>query len=123
MDKKRHHDNMLDDKQQLFFGSLSEIARALGNSLNNPISISLLCLEFGIKNDEKEKLWMAFNQIVRDNEYDQLSVPLFRKAMENAIPIEDIMPKKKLSDLIVTAFIKAFARNLIASLEPFARSL
>lgn len=123
MDEKRYHDNMMDDKQRLFFNSLQEIARALGNSLNNPISVSLLCLEFGITNEEKEKLWMAFNQVVRDNEYDQLSVPLFRKAMKGAIPIEDIMPKKTLSDLVVTAFIKAFARDLIMDLEHFARSL
>lgn len=123
MNEKRHHDTKLDDKQQLLFNSLLEISEALGHSLRNPISVSLLCLTFGITNDEKAKIWMAFNRVVLDNKYDQLSVPLFKKAIEGAIPIEDIMPKKTLSDLVVIAFIKAFARNLIANLEPFARSL
>lgn len=115
--KQRYIDNVRDDKEQLFFESLSEIAFSLGNSLSNPISISLLCMEFGITNKEKEKLWWVFKQVLRENKFDQLSVSLFSKSIQDAIPIEE------LADRVVIAFIKAFARYSIPELEPFARSL
>lgn len=109
---------MMDDKQQLYFDSLAEVAEALGHSFDNPISISLLCLSLGITNEEKGKVFVAFNQVLRQNEFDKLSVPLFRKQLENIIP-----SAKEFDDVVIIALIKAFSRNLIAELVPFARSL
>ncbi len=99
-----------------------EIAEALGHSIYNPISISLLCLSQGITNEEKDKLWVAFNQVLRENESDQLSVPLFRKEVKDIVP--RVLPRvREFADIIVIALIKAFARNYIPALEPFAKSL
>ncbi len=109
---------MIDDTQQLYLDSLSEIAEALGHSFDNPISISLLCLTLGITNDEKGKIYAAFNQVLRLNEFDKLSVQLFRSELENIIS-----DAREFNDIVVIALIKAFARNLIAELVPFARSL
>lgn len=109
---------MIDDTQQLYLDSLSEIAEALGHSFDNPISISLLCLTLGITNDEKGKIYVAFNQVLRLNEFDKLSVQLFRSELENIIS-----DAREFNDIVVIALIKAFARNLIAELVPFARSL
>jgi hypothetical protein len=109
---------MMDDTQQLYLDSLSEIAEALGHSFDNPISISLLCLTLGITNEEKGKIYVAFNQVLRKNEFDKLSVQLFRNELEDIIS-----NAKELNDIVVIALIKAFARNLIAELVPFARSL
>lgn len=109
---------MMDDKEQLYFDSLSEVAEALGDSFHNPISISLLCLSLGVTNEEKGKLFVAFNQVLRQNEFDKLSVQLFRKELEDIIP-----SAKEFDDIVVIALIKAFARNLIAELVPFARTL
>ena len=109
---------MIDDTQQLYLDSLSEIAEALGHSFDNPISISLLCLTLGITNEEKGKIYLAFNQVLRLNEFDKLSVQLFRNELENIIS-----NAREFNDIVVIALIKAFARNLIAELVPFARSL
>lgn len=109
---------MIDDTQQLYLDSLSEIAEALGHSFDNPISISLLCLTLGITNQEKGKIYVAFNQVLRLNEFDKLSVQLFRNELENIIS-----KAREFNDIVVIALIKAFARNLIAELVPFARSL
>ena len=117
MDEKRYLDTRMNDKERLFYDSLSEIAEALGHSFSNPVSVSLLCLALSITNDEKEKLYLAFWKVLRENKRDKLSVSLFRKA------IEDVLPMKKFADSVVIAFIKASARNFMAELEPFARSL
>lgn len=109
---------MIDDTQQLYLDSLSEVAEALGHSFDNPISISLLCLTLGITNEEKGKIYVAFNQVLRLNEFDKLSVQLFRNELENIIS-----DAREFNDIVVIALIKAFARNLIAELVPFARSL
>lgn len=109
---------MMDDKEQLYFDSLAEVAEALGHSLDNPISISLLCLTLGITNEEKGKVFVVFNQVLQQNEFDKLSVQLFRKELEDIIP-----SAKEFDDIVVAALIKAFARNLIAELVPFARTL
>lgn len=109
---------MIDDTQQLYLDSLSEVAEALGHSFDNPISISLLCLTLGITNEEKGKIYVAFNQVLRLNEFDKLSVQLFKNELENIIS-----DAREFNDIVVIALIKAFARNLIAELVPFARSL
>lgn len=108
----------MDDKEQLYLDSLAEIAEALGDSFENPISISLLCLTLGITNDEKGRIFVGFNQVLQQNEFNKLSVQLFRKESDNIIPSAN-----EWDDIVVKALIKAFARNLIAELVPFSRTL
>lgn len=105
-------------EDRLVLLALEQIAEALGHSNSNPISTSLLCLGHGISFDEMGKIMVAFNQILRKKEFDDLKVSDFRKAMEEITPAA-----KEFSDSVVIAFIKAYARNHIAELVPFARTL
>ena len=45
----------------LLLCALNEIAEALGHSNQNPISVSLLCLNCGISFEEQGKIMIAFN--------------------------------------------------------------
>ena len=47
----------MDAKEQMYYDAIEEIAEYMGDSLENPISLSLLCLRFGINRDEKEKIY------------------------------------------------------------------
>lgn len=123
MKYERYLDTKLVGTQRLLFESALEISESLGHSLRDPVSVSLLCLTLGIKNEEKEQLIIAFNKVLKKHEYNQLSIPLFKKVIEDTIPIEDIMLLETMTDFLVKAFMKAFARNYIPELEPFARSL
>lgn len=105
-------------EEQLIYGALSEIAAALGDFNSNPISTNLLCLRHGISFEQKGKIMVEFNQVLRSVPFDDLTVPLFRKALEKIVP-----DAENFSDVVVVAFIKAYARNHIAELVPFARTL
>ncbi|HIS26086.1 MAG TPA: hypothetical protein IAA57_04165 [Candidatus Pullilachnospira intestinigallinarum] len=105
-------------EDRLVLLALEQIAEALGHSNNNPLSTSLLCLEHGISFDEMGKIMVAFNQILRRKEFDDLEVSDFREALEEITPVA-----REFSDSVVVAFIKAYARNHIAELVPFARTL
>ncbi len=105
-------------EDRLVLLALEQIAEALGHSNSNPISASLLCLEHGISFDEMGKIMVAFNQILRRKEFDELEVSDFRQALEEITPMA-----KEFADPVVVAFIKAYARNHIAELVPFARTL
>lgn len=105
-------------EEQLIYGALSEIAEALGDSNSNPISTSLLCLRHGISFEQKGKIMVEFNQVLRTVPFDDLTVSLFRKALEKIVP-----EAKNFSDVVVVSFIKSYARNHIAELVPFARTL
>ena len=105
-------------EDRLVLLALEQIAEALGHSNNNPLSTSLLCLEHGISFDEMGKIMVAFNQILRRKEFDDFEVSDFREALEEITPVA-----RELSDSVVVAFIKAYARNHIAELVPFARTL
>ena len=105
-------------EDRLVLLALEQIAEALGHYNNNPLSTSLLCMEHGISFDEMGKIMVAFNQILRRKEFDDLEVSDFREALEEITPVA-----REFSDSVVVAFIKAYARNHIAELVPFARTL
>lgn len=102
----------------LIYDALGEIAEAVGDSNYNPISVSLLCLRHGITWDEKGRIMVEFNQVLRKTEFEDLKVEQFREAMEKVVP-----RAKEFADSVIEAFIKAYARNMIAELVPFARTL
>lgn len=103
---------------QLYFDALNEIAECLGNSNTNPISVSLLCLNLGITNEQKGKIFVAFNQVLRKNSFQDLEVDLFRIEINNIVP-----ESEKYAETVIIALIKAFARNLIPELIPFSKTL
>ncbi len=102
----------------LLLGALNELAEALGDSNSHPLSSSLLCLRCGITFDQKGKIMVAFNQVLRNVPFDSLEVANFRKALQEIVP-----EAKDYAESLIIAFIKAFARNHIAELVPFARTL
>ena len=105
-------------EDRLVYFALEQIAEAMGHSNSNPLSTSLLCLEHGISFDEMGKVMVAFNQILRKKKFEDLEVADFRQALEEVTPVA-----KDFADSVVVAFIKAYARNHIAELVPFARTL
>ena len=104
--------------EQFMYDSLSEIAEALGDCNSNPISASLLCLRHGLTFEDKGKIVVAFNSVLREKSFDDLSVDLFGQAFEKVV-----LKAKEYADVVVIAFIKAFARNYIVELVPFSRTL
>ena len=90
----------------------------MGHSIEHPISVSLLCLQLGISNDEKGKIFVAFNQVLRKNASKELEVEKFK------IALEDVNPKfGEFTDKVVCGLIKAFSLHYIPSLYSFARTL
>lgn len=108
----------MNDKEQLYFDALNEIAEHLGDSFENPISVSLLCLRLGISNEEKGEIFVAFNQVLRQYSFDDLSVDKFREALYGVCPMS-----KDFAEKVIIALIKAFARRLIPELYPFSQTL
>ncbi len=108
----------MDAKEQMYYDAIEEIAEHMGDSLENPISLSLLCLRLGINRDEKEKIYAEFNQILRNYTFDELDIELFKKAIIKIFPTA-----LEFSDTVVIALIKAFARHLIPELYPFSETL
>ena len=101
---------MMNEKERLYFDSLMELAESLGHSNQNPLSLSLLCLGHGI--------FLEFNKVLRENEFDDLSVALFKKSMEKIVP-----EANEFSDTVIIGFIKAYAKLLIPELYPFSQTL
>lgn len=52
-------------EEVLLLGALNELAEALGDSNSSPLSSSLLCLRCGITFDQKGKIVVSFNQVLR----------------------------------------------------------
>ena len=106
------------EKERLYLDALMELAEAMGHSWEKPLSLSLLCLSHGVSYDEKEKIYLAFNRILNEYEFDELDIALFRNAMEKNAEVA-----KEFADVVVGGFIKAYAIELIPELYPFAMSL
>ena len=95
-------------EKRLYLEALMEIAEAMGHSWEKPISLSLLCLSHGISFEEKGKIYTAFNKILKEYEFDDLELNLFRKAMEECSD-----EAKDFADIVVKGFVKAYAIDLI----------
>lgn len=108
----------MNEKDILYYEALMELAEALGHTNANPLSLSLLCLGHGINFEDKCKICVEFNEILREYSFDELTVDLFKEAiMKVNRTAEDF------SDIVVVGFIKAFAKNLIPELYPFSMTL
>lgn len=118
--EQHYTENILRGNERLIADALTEIAEHLGHSLENPISSSLLCLNFGITHEQRGKLLIAFQQILIHNKSEDLSLELFKEAVDKSAPQ---MGKNTWSDLSVKALVKGFAKNLIPQLIPFADTL
>lgn len=118
--EQHYVENMLRGNEALIADALMDIAEHLGHSLENPISGSLLCLTFGITHDQRGKILVAFHQILIHNQSEDLSLALFKEAVDQAAPL---FGKRGWSELSVKALVKGFAKNLMKELIPFADTL
>jgi len=115
-DKKEiNKEIFMDGRTRLIVDAINEVADCLGNSNINPLSISLICLDLGISNDQKGKLYVEFNQILQKYDSDDLKFSLFRDAVHKVVP-----DSVSYADGVIVGIIKAFARNLISELKPYA---
>jgi hypothetical protein len=107
--------NIFTDKEQLLYDAISEIAEHTGHNIKTPISLSLLCLDLGISFDDKGKIFIAFNQILRNTNFDDLNLQLFKDRIISIIPTA-----QDYDDIVIAGLIKAFSKSLIPELYPYA---
>ena len=90
-----HHDKYKDDAV-LLRQTLYELADHLGHSLENPISLSLLCLEFMMPYETCAAISIELNKLLHDGEINQSNVfDVVKKTM-----IEHFPDAKDFSELI-----------------------
>lgn len=104
--------------ERLIIDSINELAESLGHSFDHPLSVSLLCLNHGIDFEKKGKIFVEFNQIIKHTAFDDLDLSLFKQAMIKIHP-ESV----EFSDIVISAFVKAYARLLIPELYPYSMTL
>lgn len=104
-------------EQSLIIEALNELAEHMGHSNFNPLSISLVCINANITEEQKSKIYSAFNRIMIEHE-DEMTFNMFKKAVNDIVPHTSTY-----SDITIMAIIKAFARNVITDLLPFAENL
>lgn len=61
------------ENDRLYYEALVEVAEALGHTNTNPLSLSLLCIGHGISFEQKGKIYIEFNAILRENSFDDLN--------------------------------------------------
>lgn len=108
----------MSDREQLYFDALNEIAGYFGDSIEHPISVSLLCLRLDITNEEKGKIFFEFNQVLRNNSFYELDIEKFKMALQN---VDNRFVS--FSDQVIAGLIKAFSIRHIPELYPFAQTL
>ena len=108
----------MSDRERLYFDALNEIAGYLGDSLEHPISASLLCLRLDITDEEKGKIIFEFNHVLRKNTVYELDVMLFKNALLN---VNNRFAS--FSEEVVIALVKAFSLRHIPELYPFAQTI
>ncbi|MDR1774761.1 MAG: hypothetical protein LBR30_07870, partial [Clostridioides sp.] len=84
-------------------------------SPTNPISVSLLCLDFDIDFEEKCKIFNAFRKVITSSKFEDLSIDLFRKELVEFVPKTEYF-----SDLTIVRFMKAYSIHMITELYPYA---
>jgi len=106
------------EKEKLYYESLMELAESCGHSNDNPLSISLLCLSHNITFEQRGKIFVEFNKIIKENQFEDLSIQLFKNTMIKIVP-----QAESFDDKIIMGFIKGYAKNLIPELYPYSLTL
>ena len=108
-----HHDKYKDDAM-LLRHTLYELADHLGHSLENHLSLNLLCLGFMIPYETCATISIALSKLLYENKINQENVfEMVEKTM-----IEHFPEAEEFGDLSIRAFTKAFAKCLITELQP-----
>lgn len=112
-----HHESYGGDSV-LLREALREIADHLGHTMENPISISLLCLDLMIPHDVCQEIYFDIIKLINKESVQELEISQIKEIMAKHIPRED-----EFSELTVRAFVKAMAKSWLPELRPFADSL
>lgn len=106
------------EREILLINSLVEIADHLGDDLQNPLSLSLLCLTFGVSGEQQSRILAEFNEIANKTSLQDMNLTLFIDVI-----IKHCKHASDFSELVFIAFIKASAKFYVPNLYPFAMSL
>lgn len=110
------------DKINLLKLSLYEMAELLGHTSLNPISLNLLCLQFDVPLDVKDKWIRSFKYLTINNDFSNMSdkdiFNVFREEMKRYFKMAE-----HFSDLTIFSFIMIISKNFIEDLFPLAVKL
>lgn len=95
--------------------SLNEISEHFGSTTRNPISVSLLCIDLGITEDERDALMIAFRQLLNNN-LDEMTeaqvIYLFRASVISILGIADDVLSVDVIIGLITGFSKGYIPEL-----------
>jgi len=95
-----------------------EIAEHLGNTLENPISMSLLCLQFAMPYNVCVLISADITRLLKEKNTQELELSQIKEIMVKHFP-----EASEFSELSVRGFTKAMAKSWLVELRPFADSL
>ncbi|MBC9874925.1 hypothetical protein [Macrococcoides bohemicum] len=98
---------------ELLKKSLGELATQLGDNKHNTVSVSLLLLELGLRNEDFEKLLLNFNRLIMNSD-----TQIFE---EYHSEVQKVLPEA--SNLITIRIIDGFSKEYIPQLREFAIQL
>lgn len=97
----------------LILEALRDIAERLDHSLENPISLSLVCLNLGISNTIANEISLEiFRAFKRQNE--QIDYDTMKKIIIRFLP-----EAKSFSEITIKAFLKGVAISRYPEIEPY----
>lgn len=105
------------EEQILIRESVIEIATHLGDSMESPISVYLLCLMYAINHETSGKILGGLN-LLSEKTSSEITLEACRNVFKKHYQYAD-----QISELGLKAFIKAYARYYVPELLSFANSL
>jgi len=97
----------------LILKAVRDLAEHMGHSLENPISLNLVCLNLGISEqiacDISVEIYKTF---LSQNE--QIDYSTMKKIMHDLLP-----ESKNFSDISIRAVLKGIAKSLYPEIEPY----
>lgn len=108
----------IEDQIMLLKQSLYELADNIGDSQLDPLSFSLLCLEFDISWDAQSKILALFEELSHADYSDMESkevLSAFRNRLSEVAP-----QAEEFSDLTVYSFLRAVSKRYVEDLYPLS---
>jgi len=115
-----YHDEYIDDAT-LLTSAISELAEHLGHSLENPLSLNLLCIELMISRENRDAIILDIHKALYsgkngeiDEEINQANVfKIVGKIMNKHLP------GRSFNELTIRSFTKALAKYMTTDLQQF----
>jgi len=109
--------NLIDNNGDalLIFNAVKDLAEHLGHSLENPISLNLLCLNLGISekisNDISSEIFREFKRQNEQIDYDTMK----------KIIIKFLPEAKNFHEITIKAILKGIAKSRYPELSPYVK--